>query len=203
MIRRQLIALGQRQLVVRVERRRVAARAAFPLKDFTSGGSAWITSVRIRRRFERKDVFGQREQQVVGHPVEDLALRVGQDPVRSEIGAVATGHQRRVPHHVRRTTETMRAGVIDVLAILDADEIRHFRQVVRAAVEAREGTGRDAAEECTCLGLRHRFHAVVDVVARSRAWRTGASSRLPVNRQERTTRCLAPPARRARRRTAR
>ena len=83
----------------------------------------------------------------------------------SEVGSVATRHQRRVPHHVLRSTQTMRAGVVDVLAVVDADEIRHFRHVVRAAVETREGAGRDAAEERPCLSLRHRFHAVVDVVA--------------------------------------
>src|SRR5687768_10523543 len=121
----------------------MAIRTAFSLEHVTTGGGAWITGVGIGRRFERKEVCGEREQELVGHPVENLALRIGQDAVGSEIRAVATRDQRRIAHHIRRPTEQMGASVINVLAILDADEIRYLRHVVGAAVEARKRSWRD------------------------------------------------------------
>src|SRR2546430_6030821 len=61
----QAVALSQRELVVGVEGRSMAAGASFPLEYSPAGSGPWIGGVRIRRRLERKEVLGQREEQLV------------------------------------------------------------------------------------------------------------------------------------------
>src|SRR5579864_8367227 len=80
----------------------------------------------------------------------------------AEVGDITTGDQRRVSHQVLRTPQAMRSGVVNVLAIFDADQVGYFRDVKRAAVETRDNTGYKA--EVSRVNDRYRgLESFVDV----------------------------------------
>ena len=116
---------------------------------------AGIVPVRIRRRLQRIDEHRQRVQRFVRRAEGHVPLLVGEHAVRAEIGRVAVGDERRVSHQIAGAAMLVRRCVIDVFAILDADEIGNFRRIVRAAIPARKQPGcRGGTEKGPiCAGL--------------------------------------------------
>jgi len=84
--------------------------------------------------------------------------------VRSEVGAVATTHQRRVTHQVADIALPVRGGGVEVAPLRHPDQVRHLHRKVGAAVETREASRRNPAKDLAQFFERHGPDALVYIV---------------------------------------
>ena len=63
--------------------------------------------------------------------------------MRTVVSRLGKAHQGRITHQVTDPTMKMRGGVIDVLAVFDADEIRNLRRVIQTPIPAGDAAAAD------------------------------------------------------------
>src|SRR5215510_8532869 len=130
MIGRDGEAFSRRQLVVGVQRRSVTRGAAFSLEDLLSSLGTRVERVRVWRRSQRIHEKRKciqllvtvaalsrrsRECLAVGRISGDEAVMAGQD-VTAGIDAAVHG---RVAHEIANRTVLLKAGVVEISAVLD------------------------------------------------------------------------------------
>src|SRR5215510_1448492 len=137
MILWRIEALSGRQLVIRVERRRVAYGAAFLYKHFLTARSQAIELVRVRRRLERVNVERQSVELLVAVPVASRRVGQGSEVTGRRNESAVAGQirgaliQRGVTHQVRNRTMPYHGSMIKVLSLAYADQIRNLRRIKR------------------------------------------------------------------------
>src|SRR5262245_26608565 len=148
MIRRRVEAFDRRQLVIRIERRRMTYGAAFTVEDILSARSQAVEPVRVRWGLERINVKRHRVELFVA--VTAARSRVGR---RSEIArrgdkptvagqVVSALIQRSVTHQVHDRAMSHQAGVIEVLPLFDSDQVWNLRRIEWARTLAADYAGR-------------------------------------------------------------
>src|SRR5262249_19525390 len=132
------------ELVARIERRRMTHRAALRFEDAPARLALCAGFVRVWRRFERVDVQGQCVELFIAESAECRWIwqfaevdSSGDEVTVPAISlyTIVAGH-RRVSHDVANRAVQMQACVIEVLAILDAGQVRHLDRELRLASPA-------------------------------------------------------------------
>src|SRR5262245_24401830 len=108
MVCRWRISGGKRQLVVRVEWRRMACGTTFAREYFSTGFSPSIFRIWIFRRLQGEQILRQREEDVIRKPSDNTPALVAQNAMRSEVSDIATRHQRGIAHQIGRAAEAVR-----------------------------------------------------------------------------------------------
>src|SRR5262245_16965658 len=162
MVFRRRIPGGKGELVVRIERRSMAAGTAFARKYLLAGFSAGILGIRVFRRLQSKQVLRQGEEYLIWKPSENAPALIARNPVRSEIGDVTTRHQRGITHQIGRSAQTVGCRMVDVLSVPNADKVRYLRRVKWASVKS--GDDVDRHSEFLIVGGSHRLEPLMDII---------------------------------------
>ena len=160
---------SKRDLVARVERRSMTPCATLAVKDLLARPRVFVEWIWIGRRLQRIDVHGQRVQGLVGHSGLDAARIGREEMILTDSCGLRGAHQCGIPHEIPDAAMQVGGCRIEVLAIFDADQIRHLHRIEEAAVPARyraaAGTG---GEQPGKFSRRHGLQPLVDIVLRPR-----------------------------------